>query len=288
LSSNKTLLTTISLTLITAGIILFNFSIEIPFSSIFIFICGSFFYLGLTFIQNTGGRQRLDNLHTGEAAVLLLIVIPVILHSNNWPVWLFLLIPAAAALTWLLKNILNPFSSDILHIGSATNISALIIFLIMTYKWEVSPNIIMTTLTGPIRHTGPGMIEIVGLYLLMLLLVVPAAMFYPRFRLLSQGEVFYSSLRSDFVLTYSVSILLESLLLITTILSLGILGTAIHYLIKKKEAPLDVINTFLLIMASTQLLLLGTTFITDFSIIIAVFLFSYIFYLLSRRRIYLW
>lgn len=284
----KTLLTTISLTLISTGIILFNFSIAIPFSSIFIFICGSLFYLGLTFMQNTGGRQRLDNLHTGEAAVLLLILIPVILHINNWIGWLIILIPAAAALTWLFRNILNPFSSEILHIGSAANISASIIFLIMIYKWEVSPTIIMATLTGPIRHTGPGMTEIVGLYLLMMLLVVPAAMLYPRFRLLSQGEVFYSSLRKDFVPTYSASIILESLLSIAAILSLGILGTAIHYLIEKKEEPLYIINTFLLITASTQLLLMGTTFITDFSIIIYVFLFSYIFYLFSRRRIYLW
>ncbi len=288
MSVKKTLLTTIALTLITTGIIILNFSIKIPFTSIFIFICGSLFYLGLTFIQNTGGRQRLDNLHTGEAAVLLLILTPIILHTHNWAGWFLLLIPAAVSLTWLFKNILNPFSSEILHTGLAANISALVIFLIITYRWEVSPTIIIKTLTGPIQHTGPGLFEIVGLYLLMLFLVVPAAMLYPRFRLLSQGEAFYSSHRNDFVLIYSASVILESLLFIATILSLGILGTAIHYLIEKKEEPLYIINTFLLITASTQLLLLGTTFITDFSIIIVIFLFSYIFYLLRQRRIYLW
>ncbi len=276
------------LTLLSFTTIISNMLTGVPVTSIFIYLGGAIFYLLLVYLQKTGRRDRIDSIHTGEMAVLSLVMTPVILHVDNWFLLLLTLIPVAIALTWVAKNVIDPYSIEIFHAGFFINGIAVLIFLVIIFRWKIPPEIVMNILTGPLQTVNISISGFIVLYLILLILAIPASLLYPGFRLLTQGKTFYSSLREDFNSVYFASIIIESILIILTLMTIGILGSSVHWLIRNREDPLNIINSFLLIVIITQLFLIMSVHQTSILVILLSLVSSYTFFRMNQRKVYLW
>lgn len=255
---------------------------------IFIYLGGAIFYLLLVLLQKTGQRDRVDSIHTGELAVLSLLLVPLFLHTDNWILLLLAMIPAALTLTWIARNILDPLSSELFHTGILINGIAALLFLALVYRWEMSPVIIMNILTGALQARGMTLPGFIILYILLVAVAVSISLLFPRFRLLTQGRAFYSSHLTDYHQVNLSSLILESMLLVLTLLTIGILGSSVHWLIRNREHPLHVINTFLLIVITTQLFLFFSEHQAGILLIGLSLILSYSFFRLHKRKVYLW
>ena len=284
----KKILFTSLFTIIAAAAVGTNLLAGVPAAAVFIYIGGSLTYLLLVSLQKSGKRDRIDVVHTGEMALLALFLIPFMLHIKSWPLLMLLLFPAALGLSWTFRHIIDPFSPGILRAGVSINAGALFLILIMIFRWDIPSDMIVTILTGPLLGADISMSGFIFLYLVIVITATALAAFFSHFRLAAQGKRFYTCMRDDYTAVSFLSHALEAVLLTMTLMSIGILGSAVHWLIENRDDPENIIITFLLLVTFLQILLSISMFQMTPVVVVFSLLLSYLFHEFHRRRLYLW
>ncbi|MFC1668921.1 hypothetical protein ACFL20_00900 [Spirochaetota bacterium] len=265
-----------------------NLLMDLPFKTLVMFLTGSLIYILFLNYSNLSSMYDCDYVQTWEASLAILTIIITVrfITSNIFIVFL--------AVTFLLsladiffKMIIKQKTGEVALVGFYVHIISTIIILYLLYNDRNFNAILITQALSGYYHslimnyTHLSILTGVAAFLFVIYLV-----FRPELFLFSHGPFYYGLSGINYKISRIAISIMKNLLLSISILFLGLLGGIGYYFFFRKNDFASKLESALLIILYTQVLLALTVFMDKLLVVfISVILTYATFYIRNNKRI---